>query len=336
MRIAVYIPKGVPESFRVCIDGLVPELSTLGCKVVGFGEPDEVPADVDVIWDPRAGGGNPPLQSLCRRAQPLVVTLHGVAPMAIPLREYFPTWRSRLDGFLANRRKKAEWKALAGGYAAVIAVSSYSRKSSLKALPIPPELIFHCDNAVNHQSFKSAASSSSAGNYFLHISNDEPRKNVDRICEAYLGLPRESRPPLYLKLPKDSPRVGRQGIEVIRARLSEDELVELYRNASAFLFPSLYEGFGLPILEAMACGCPVITANDNACAEVADSAALTVDPRSVDEIREAMQRFIDDEALRPRLKEAGLHRASYFSWAKSASCYQHVFQFAIDTWSASR
>jgi glycosyltransferase involved in cell wall biosynthesis len=94
----------------------------------------------------------------------------------------------------------------------------------------------------------------------------------------------------------------------------EEKLPSLYRGAEALVFPSLYEGFGLPLLEAMACGTPVVTANTTALPEVAGRAALLVDPTSVEQIAEAMKRIVSDTSLRQQLREKGLARAAQFSW----------------------
>lgn len=334
MNIALYTPDNIPESFRVYADNLVRELENLGCQVVRFSTVAQLPAKAQLIWDPRAGGGNPPIPDMCGLPQPLVITLHGVAPMAIPITEYFSTWRARLKGLLANQRNRAAWRNLQGSYAAVLTVSNYSKETITRELSVNPNQVFPCHNAVDHKTFHQG-SGGSKEKYFLHISNDEPRKNIDRICAAYLQLPERDRPPLLLKLPAGNPRISHDGIQVIRKRLSDTDLVELYQGAKGFLFPSLYEGFGLPILEAMACGCPVITANNNACAEVAGDAALTVDPRSITEIRDAMQQLIYDSKHRHKMVEAGQRRADSFSWEASARCHLTVFEDALRHWNCA-
>jgi glycosyltransferase involved in cell wall biosynthesis len=332
MRIAAFRPTEMPESFRVYCDGLISEFEGLSCRVVCFEHPDAKPSDADVIWDPRAGGGNPPPAGLCGLPQPLVVAVHGVAPMAIPITEYFGDWRGRVRGLVANRRKKAAWNRLRGEYAAVVTGTELSKRSIVEVLPIDPEQIAVCHYGVDHQTFRPGAALPKGG-YLLHVSNDEPRKNVDRICAAHGQLPSAWRLPLKLKLPFHTRRESGRDIEIIRTRLADDELARLYQGALGFVFPSLYEGFGLPILEAMACGCPVITSRDDACAEVAGESAITVDPRSVAELRDAMQSLLDDD-LRSRLKAAGLRRAGQFSWAASAACHLAVFEKAAREWCA--
>jgi glycosyltransferase involved in cell wall biosynthesis len=332
MLIAIYTPDYMPESFRVYVDNLIRELTTLGCHTIRFPTIAKIPTKAQLLWDPRSGGANPPILDLCSRITPLVVTLHGVAPMAIPLTDYFSTPKERLKGLWENHRKRTAWRKLDGRYAAIVTVSNYSKESIIQQLPINPSRVFPCLSAVDHRTFHQGTDINQEKKYFLHISNDEPRKNVDRICAAYFQLPKQGRPQLLLKLPADNSRIGHDGIQVIRERLSSTELLRLYQGAQAFLFPSLYEGFGLPILEAMASGCPVITANSNACAEVAGDAALTVAPHSIPELRDAMQQLLVNTQQRTKLVEAGLRRAKEFSWEASARCHLKVFTHALRYW----
>ena len=107
-------------------------------------------------------------------------------------------------------------------------------------------------------------------------------------------------------------------IEIINSPMNHEELFRFYNKAIGFVFPSLHETFGMPILEAMACGCPVITSNVSACPEIAGDAALLVNPRSVEDIAAAILRLITDNELRSNLREEGLKRSKMFSWEKSA------------------
>jgi len=112
--------------------------------------------------------------------------------------------------------------------------------------------------------------------------------------------------------------------------ISMQELADLYNNAIAFLFISQGEGFGLPILEAMACGTPVLTSNTTACDEIAGQAALKVDPNSLEESVDALHRLLENETLRSELSRKGLARAKEFSWnrcAKETLCvYERCMQ----------
>jgi glycosyltransferase involved in cell wall biosynthesis len=103
-------------------------------------------------------------------------------------------------------------------------------------------------------------------------------------------------------------------------------LAALYRLASLFVFPSLYEGFGLPPLEAMACGTPVITSNVSSLPEVMGDAALLIDPYEPDAIADAMRRVLTDERLRQDLKARGLRRVAEFSWERSVARVREIYE----------
>lgn len=162
--------------------------------------------------------------------------------------------------------------------------------------------------------------------YVLAVGTLEPRKNLERLLDAWLALDPRIRSSYELAL------VGPRGWDdesiVAKAekagarllgRVDEDELRALYAGAAAFAYPSLYEGFGLPPLEAMAAGAPVLTSNVSSLPEVVGDAALTVDPRDVDAIRDGLTALLDDRGLADRLRAAGRERASSFTWERTAS-----------------
>lgn len=161
------------------------------------------------------------------------------------------------------------------------------------------------------------------GDYFLFVGTQEPRKNLATGLAAYQMLPAAIRRRLpWLQVggagwgmdQGASPPSG-----VIRAGyLPQADLPALYSGARALIFPSLYEGFGLPVLEAMSCGCPVITSQDSAMAEVTGPAALHVNPLDPAGLAAAMERISADPALGERLRQAGLARAREFSWERCA------------------
>ena len=181
--------------------------------------------------------------------------------------------------------------------------------------------------------------------FLLAVGSRNPTKNLARVAQAFAQVS-ATRPQLHLVLvgearatvfrsdgPNGSsallPRVHRLG------RVDDGQLLALYRHARALIFPSLTEGFGLPPLEAMHAGCPVVASHHGALAEVCGDAALVVDPLSVDDIASAMQRVLDDGPLTARLQAAGRAQASRWRWAQ-AGCKlrRHVEQClgACRTW----
>jgi glycosyltransferase involved in cell wall biosynthesis len=170
--------------------------------------------------------------------------------------------------------------------------------------------------------------------FILFVGSMEPRKNLARLVEAFSGLPDElqRRFPLLIAGPagwknsaiqraiESNPHV--RTIGYVRRGL----LPALYHLATLFVFPSLYEGFGMPLLEAMAGRTPVITSNVSAMPEVAGDAAVLVDPHSVEELRDAMGRLLTDVELAAELADAGYKRAQDFEWERTAAATKVFFE----------
>ena len=161
--------------------------------------------------------------------------------------------------------------------------------------------------------------------YVLAVGTLEPRKNLERLITAWSAMDEGARAGHVLALVGP---IGWDAAPILAAardngaqllgRVSEDELRALYAGASAFAYPSLYEGFGLPILEAMAAGAPVVTSNVSSLPEVAGDAALLVDPRDPAAIGAALTRLLSDPALADDLRTRGHARAAAFSWERTA------------------
>jgi glycosyltransferase involved in cell wall biosynthesis len=180
--------------------------------------------------------------------------------------------------------------------------------------------------------------------YVLAVGNLEPRKNLVRIIRAFASLLDNGLPPHQLVIAgkahwqgsvvgQEIERLGLGNQAILTGYVSTDDLVSLYNAARLFCYPSLHEGFGLPILEAMSCGAPVITSNTSSMPEVAGAAAWLVDPCSEQDLATAMERILTDEAQRRELREKGLRRAADFSWAYTAQLTLQAYQ---DAWTAHR
>ena len=163
------------------------------------------------------------------------------------------------------------------------------------------------------------------GNYFLYVGRSEAYKNLQRLISAFAQLPGDH--DLWLAGPADGRQLPRLQAQIAELGLSQrvklldyvpyDDLPRVINQAIALVLPSLWEGFGLPVLEAMACGTPVITSNLSSLPEVAGDAALLVNPYRVEEIGAAMGAIATDASLRADLRAAGLARARQFSWVKT-------------------
>jgi len=164
--------------------------------------------------------------------------------------------------------------------------------------------------------------------YVLCVSNRKRHKNEFRVVEAFAKAAIDPR--MHLVFTGEPIEDLLRLIEHLQVReridfaglVPESKLPALYRGARALIFPSLYEGFALPVVEAMACGTPVVTSNVSAMPEIAGDATLLVDPSSVQQIVDAIQQIMSDTSLREQLRERGIARASQFSWARTAAGVQ--------------
>jgi glycosyltransferase involved in cell wall biosynthesis len=260
-----------------------------------------------------------------KAVQPVVATFHGAANLALPIYECFGfSTRSMFAGYRSRVMTKATWYIFRKRCTAVITVSNYARQEFEKYLSFVHTKVIPIYYGIDHSIFYPGDIKAEGNPYFLHVSAYQPKKNFDCILAAYRQLPAD-KPRLVAVVPGYRRYIRDSKIEIIQKPYTHKELSNLYRNAFAFLFPSLHETFGLPIMEAMASGCPVITSNTTACAEVAGDAALLVNPRSLEEITNAMNRLILDYNLRIVLRKKGIERAEMFSWRKSAEEYLTVF-----------
>ena len=174
--------------------------------------------------------------------------------------------------------------------------------------------------------------------YFLYLGELRPHKNVGRVIQAFIQFKAQVAPGADIRLivagkPHKSfemPAAARRDDIIFTGYVKDDDAYTLYSNALAYCLPSLYEGFGLPILEAMKCGCPVITSDFSSTAEVAGNAGVLVDPLSVDAIAGAFDRIYSDEPFRKKLVEKGYEREKEFSWAKAAEETLGIYKEILD------
>ncbi|MBP9865375.1 MAG: glycosyltransferase family 4 protein [Candidatus Omnitrophica bacterium] len=221
---------------------------------------------------------------------------------------------------------------------AIIADSESTRRDLVKHLRVPENKI-SVVYPSGHESFSNTVPADEILKirekfnlhqpYFIFVGTIEPRKNLARVIRALDRLCKKQPVKLVVVGSKDFGhgaffnQLGRDAGEMFRdiiftGYLEHEELNSLYCGAAALVYPSLYEGFGIPILEAMASGCPVITSNVSSTPEVAGDAALLVDPLSDYEIENAMKRVLEEPSLCERLREAAGHQIKKFSWDRTA------------------
>lgn len=261
-----------------------------------------------------------PLYSGCRS----VVMAHDL----IPLR--FPRRGSRLTAYFQYYIPQVLSQA-----EHIICNSLATAKDLTEFFKIPETKITPIPLAYNPKKFQFL--DLPTGNYFLYIGRHDAHKNIARLITAFASLKHRSDYELWLAGPTDKTYTPALKQQVQELGLTEkikflnyvpsEQFIQMINQAVAVVFPSLWEGFGFPVLEAMACGTPVITSNLSSLPEVGGNAVLYVNPYQVEEITEAMQTLIDNVQLRSHLRTLGLEQAKQFSWEKTgqktASILQH-------------
>jgi len=275
-----------------------------------------------------------PLRSPCR----YVVTIHDMTLSLLP--QYHP-WRKRLI-------VRPLIPLIARRAARIITVSEHARADIVRLLRVPPERVVVVPEAAA-AIFRSAPAAEQARvraryqldrPYLLYVGTLEPRKNLVRLIRAWHALWRRGVIPHQLVLVGGR---GWQDAEIYDTIAQLDcgdalrlagyvptaDLPALYSAADAFAFPSLSEGFGLPVIEAMACGTPVLISTAPALRELAGDAALTVNPCDERALTDALEQLLTDAALRADLRVRGLLRAAAFSWDRAARSTLAIYQEAI-------
>ena len=227
--------------------------------------------------------------------------------------------------------------------AAVITPSEYSARRIVEVLGIPGNRVEAVPSGIDQERFTRTPDASDPAvmarlqltrPFLFYPANLWPHKNHERLIRAFattsgndLELILTGR--TYGRLTRLTELARSHGVAA-RVRhlgfVQPEEVPALYRAARALIFPSLYEGFGGPPLEAMACGCPVAASTQGSLAEVCGDAAVSLDPESLESIAEAIERVATDEELRGSLRTLGLRRAASFSWQRSAEAHAAVYR----------
>jgi glycosyltransferase involved in cell wall biosynthesis len=257
-----------------------------------------------------------------------VVTIHDLAALERP------------EGFAPSYARWYRWllPRLARRAAAVVTVSEHSRGRLAEVCGLDAATIRVVPNAADARFApqppeavaRLRARRGLPADYVLVVGSLEPRKNLGRLLAAWERLaPRYPGLALVVAGAGDGTvfrGVGRRGAPAVRwlGHVGDDELPALYSGARCFVYPSLYEGFGLPVLEAMACGAPVVCADATSLPEVAGDAALLVDAREPEAIDAGLARVLDDAELAASLRARGVARAAGFSWDRSAAAIRAI------------
>jgi glycosyltransferase involved in cell wall biosynthesis len=273
----------------------------------------------DALWYPLVLGARareddvlhcPTYRGPVRSSVPLVVTVHDLAVFRHP--HAFNRWSRAYGPLVIPRVLRAARR--------VIAVSEFTKSELVDLLSVPVQKIRVVPNGVDETFMRDGPRAD--GDYVLAVGTLEPRKNLTRIAAA------ARRAGLELRV------VGARGWGDVTVNgagvrwlghVADDELARLYRGARCFAYASLYEGFGIPVLEAMACGTPVVTSRGSGTEEVADGAAILVDPLDAAEIAAGIERAV---LQREELVRRGRERALAFTWSAAAEATVAVYREA--------
>jgi glycosyltransferase involved in cell wall biosynthesis len=248
-----------------------------------------------------------------RSRVPLVVTFHDLALLRHP--ETFNRWTRTYSRLLLPRVARAA--------RLLIAVSEFTKRELVELLDVPEEKVRVIPNAVGGP-FRPDGDAA-AGEYVLAVSTLEPRKNLPRLVEAHRRAGLNGLPLLVAgSAGWGGVQVGGDGVRWL-GEVEDEELARLYRGARCVAYVSLYEGFGLPVLEAMACGAPVVAGRNAAAEELAGDAAVLVDPLDPDAIAAGIAEAVD---RRDELRARGLERAKAFDWNDVAHATVEVYREA--------
>jgi glycosyltransferase involved in cell wall biosynthesis len=294
-------------------------------------------------------------RQLRREAPPDIAAVH--YPVVVPLP------RLRLPGIITLHdlqhhdmpenfsRTERAYRAIAYDASArhadqIITVSEYSRKRLIENLGVPSERVHAIYHGLDHTRFRPHNADRDRAlldtldvpsRYIFYPANLWPHKNHRLLVAAFARI---NDPSVHLVLTGQLYGAGQMLEEDIRhhqalGRIHHlgyvpfDVLPALYRQAIGLVFPSLYEGFGAPPLEAMACGCPVATSDATALAEVCRGASLTFNPKDDISISSALERLVEDQDLRDKLRQDGFKRSALFTWERAAKAHLDVYRLAV-------
>lgn len=246
---------------------------------------------------------------------PQVVMVHDLRPLSHPERSfqtlYFRHWVPKLLRSCFH----------------IVTNSEHTAQEIVSQVGVPRTHLTVIPLGFDRQRFAPvpAKSHPSISRYFLHVGQAYPHKNIDRLLRAFAIIATHDPTVRLVLAGKPHPSETQRHYQLVRqlglirqvqfrSYVPESELPDLYRGALALVYPSLWEGFGLPVLEAMACGLPVITSLGTGTQEVAGDAAVLINPLSVEDLANAMLNFLGDQERWHRFQQKGLVRASQFSW----------------------
>jgi glycosyltransferase involved in cell wall biosynthesis len=255
-----------------------------------------------------------------------IVTIHDLSVFMFPKaysRKFYLTYKYLLP-LIIKRSKK------------VITVSEGAKAKIVEILKVPEKKIDVVHNAASHLSRQDTSHTSAlvSGRYILTVASFNPIKNLDTLMRAFAGIDDKTiklvivgaRQKAFSNQQFDKNMAGNDRIIFTGHIHDQAQLMSLYKNATVFVFPSLYESFGIPTLEAMTCGCPVITSDAGSLREICGDAALYVDPYKTESITGKLNILLNDRQMQQQLIERGYERIKRYNWKESAKKVVNVIE----------
>ena len=271
---------------------------------------------------------------------PLLVTIPDVTPLLAD--RYCATWKSRLSA-------KPMLRAIARRADHVFTVSEYSQQQLSRHLDLPADKITVAHNGVSAEFCPADAPNARAvvasefgiqTPFLLYVGNFRPHKNVAGLLRAFDSLREKYRDHRLLLLGADGMQLdglkkqardlGMSNAALFVQNATQQSLIAAYNAADALVMPSFEEGFGLPVVEAMACGTPVVCSKTSSLPEIGGDAAEYFDPNDIEQMSDAISRVLSDRALRASLRARGRARAAQFTWQRSAQIHVDVYRRFLD------
>ena len=305
-----------PSGTQVYVDSLILALRELGVEVqeAGGRRGRHLNPNAEAQWQARLGRAarkldvlHHPLPARAPGRTPQVITVHDLAFVRVP------ACFNRRFRWAATRAHRRAARAAA----AVVVPSEATAADVRSRWGVDPVVALHGPGQAPPPNRGEAR-------HFLYVGDAEPRKNLPRLLDAYARYRERAERPLELVL------AGRARAQRAGVRLEADpDLAELHRHAAALVIPSLHEGFGLPALEAMHAGTPVLAARTAGLAEVCGDAVRFCDPRDVESIAAGLAELASTPPLREELRRRGTARAAQFSWRRSAEAHLRAYERAV-------
>ncbi|MCO5247482.1 MAG: glycosyltransferase family 4 protein [Chitinophagales bacterium] len=328
MKIGVWIPDKYLNSVHIYYEQVSNILTKKDVQIFPFNKNDSLPDEVDLYWDPTCTGGKNPNRRFLNRKKPLVATVHGASNFALPHHYTYYGWMQQVKGYWINFQRKLFWNLFRNNIEGIITVSHFAKEEIVRELNLNADKIKVIYHSYDKTLFRPLEKRSN--DFLLHVSVFQPIKNIDTLLKAYREISIENKLPLVLIVPGFKGDANISGVQLIDHPISQQEVAKYMQNAKAFILPSFRESFGLPLIEAMACGTPIITSYGSATEEISKDVAILCRPHQMEDWKIAMEQIMSNKNLWNELHKRGIDKAQDFSWEKSATAHLNYFQSLIN------